>query len=474
MNFFQKHKSEFIVISGALLAGILSFYITLAVYPMLDNEDDFTNDMQVADTYDVDNSNEVMHNGVEVIIENEKPINNEEVVNDLVSDEQASKIKNGTEELSESIEEENKELSYDEVIAKINEEESEIFEDLFSASGENVSEILISNPEIAEKVSNILDEDEEADKVIETSAINSDVQNILVDDKATPKILKFEMPVSGEITLEFAKDKLGVLIIDDISLDVMNYVNEGLYQLKNKVPNDFKIKWIESRGIDGGYDTDALAQLITIKNNNTYGINLSSDYIKNIDKTITEFIAGEVDRQALVKINGKLQYNDFFKKASISNEVSELANKFRQNPSSLSFKEKVKLHMGLQDIAEEMDNLFIEHSGDISKVKDVVNIISSSFHPIIHEQGHILHRINVNNRFALLDKIEILNQKKLDTTIYNEFKNKYSSIASRVSEYATESPAEFVAEVYAKTLEGAKFDNDVLSLYAKYGGHSIL
>ncbi len=208
MNFFQKHKSEFIVISGALLAGILSFYITLAVYPMLDNEDDFTNDMQVADTYDVDNSNEVMHNGVEVIIENEKPINNEEVVNDLVSDEQASKIKNGTEELSESIEEENKELSYDEVIAKINEEESEIFEDLFSASGENVSEILISNPEIAEKVSNILDEDEEADKVIETSAINSDVQNILVDDKATPKILKFEMPVSGEITLEFAKDKL--------------------------------------------------------------------------------------------------------------------------------------------------------------------------------------------------------------------------------------------------------------------------
>ena len=286
--------------------------------------------------------------------------------------------------------------------------------------------------------------------------------------------IDFKPAKTIEEAKEFAKDKLGVLIIDDISLDVMNYVNEGLYQLKNKVPNDFKIKWIESRGIDGGYDTDALAQLITIKNNNTYGINLSSDYIKNIDKTITEFIAGEVDRQALVKINGKLQYNDFFKKASISNEVSELANKFRQNPSSLSFKEKVKLHMGLQDIAEEMDNLFIEHSGDISKVKDVVNIISSSFHPIIHEQGHILHRINVNNRFALLDKIEILNQKKLDTTIYNEFKNKYSSIASRVSEYATESPAEFVAEVYAKTLEGAKFDNDVLSLYAKYGGHSIL
>lgn len=285
--------------------------------------------------------------------------------------------------------------------------------------------------------------------------------------------IEFKPAKTIEEAKVFAKDKLGVSIIDDMSLDVMNYVNEGLHILKNKHPNDFKIKWIESKGIGGGYDTDALAQLIAIKNKNIYGINLSSDYIKNIDKTLTEFINGEVDRQALVKINEKLQYNDFFKKASISNEVSELANKFRQNPSSLSFKEKVKLHMGLEDIAEEMDKLFIEHNGDISKVKDVVNIISSPFHPIIHEQGHILHRINVNNRFDLLDVIEILNQKKLDTTIYNEFKSKYSSIASRVSEYATESPAEFVAEVYAKTLEGAKFDNDVLSLYAKYGGHSI-
>ena len=260
-----------------------------------------------------------------------------------------------------------------------------------------------------------------------------------------------------------------------MSLDVMNYINEGLCQLKNKVPNDFKIKWIESKGIDGGYNTDALAQVIAIDKKNIYGININSDYIRNIDRKLTEFIAGEVDRHALIEINGKLQYNDFFKKASISNEISELANKFKQNSSSLSFKEKVKLHLGLADIGEEMDKLFIEHNGDISKIKDVVNITSSPFHPITHEQGHILHSIKVNNnRFALLDHIEILNQKKLDTTIYNEFKNKYSSVASRVSEYATESPAEFVAEVYAKTLEGAKFDKDVLNLYAKYGGHSIL
>ena len=37
--------------------------------------------------------------------------------------------------------------------------------------------------------------------------------------------------------------------MDDMSLDVMNYVNEGLCRLKNKVPKDFNIKWIECKSL---------------------------------------------------------------------------------------------------------------------------------------------------------------------------------------------------------------------------------
>ena len=121
-----------------------------------------------------------------------------------------------------------------------------------------------------------------------------------------------------------------------------------------------------------------------------------------------------------------------------------------------------------------MDKLFIQHNGDITKLADNIKIVSSPFHPIFHEQGHILHRMNIaKNKFALLDHIEVLKQKGLDTSIVEEFINKYSSVAARVSEYAMESPAEFVAEVYAKALNGAKFDNEVMSLYAKYGGKPI-
>lgn len=286
--------------------------------------------------------------------------------------------------------------------------------------------------------------------------------------------IEFQPAKSIEEARAFAKDRLGVQVVDDMCLDVMNYTNESLCTLRNKSPKDFKIKWIECKEISGEYDTTSTAQVLEIKDMNIHGINISRNYIKNIDRTLTDLINGEIDRNAMIEINGELQYNDFFKKANISNEISELANKFRQNSSSLNFKEKVKLHQGLGDIGEEMDKLFFEYNGDVSRIKDVVNIISSPFHPIIHEQGHILHKIKINDeKFALLDKINIINQKKLDSSTYNEFKDKYSSIASRVSEYAVESPAEFVAEVYAKTLEGAKFDKEILNLYAKYEGHPL-
>ena len=267
----------------------------------------------------------------------------------------------------------------------------------------------------------------------------------------------------------FAKEKLGVHIDCDLPVDVLNYTNEGLCQLRNKAPKDFNIKWIESNPIAGGYDAEALAQAIL--KDNKYGIiNLSSNYIKNLDKTLSDFIGGELERHALVNINGKLQYNKFFSKADISTEISELINKFKSNPTELSFKDKVKLHLGMSDIGEYMDRLYIQHNGDVSKLAENVKIISNPFHPIFHEQKHILHRIKVKDKFTLLDNIEILKQKGLDTSIYEEFITKYKDIAAKVSEYATTSPSEFVAEVYAKLLSGAKFDNEVMSLYAKYGG----
>ena len=42
-----------------------------------------------------------------------------------------------------------------------------------------------------------------------------------------------------------------------------------------------------------------------------------------------------------------------------------------------------------------------------------------------------------------------------------------------VSEYASKSPLEFVAEVFAGHNEGLTFSDDVMALYKKYGGPTL-
>ena len=294
-----------------------------------------------------------------------------------------------------------------------------------------------------------------------------------VGAKQVAEHIEFKPATTLEEAKKFAQEKFGVAIDGELSLDVLNFTNEGLCTLRNKSPKSFNIKWIESSPIRGGYDSEGLAQVVYSKSKNAYGINFSSDYIKNLDDIINNFIQGEIERGAIKRIDGKLKYQDFFAKADISSDIITLANKFKENPAKLNFKDKVKLHMGLGDVGETMDRLWIEHNGDISKLSQTINVNSSPFHSIYHEQGHALHRINISDKFSQLDHLDILKEKNLSTTLTEEFLKYHKNTALKVSEYASESPAEFVAEVYAKMINGQKFDDDVIALYKKYGGPSV-
>ena len=59
-----------------------------------------------------------------------------------------------------------------------------------------------------------------------------------------------------------------------------------------------------------------------------------------------------------------------------------------------------------------------------------------------------------------------------DKSIINEFLNDKTiqKTAGKVSEYSKESPAEFVAEVFARRMQGKTFSDDIITLYKKYGG----
>lgn len=84
-----------------------------------------------------------------------------------------------------------------------------------------------------------------------------------------------------------------------------------------------------------------------------------------------------------------------------------------------------------------------------------------------------MHKINISDKFSKLDKLDILKQNNISTTLTEEFLKTHKDTALKVSDYAVESPLEFVAEVYAKSLNGQTFSDDVMILYKKYGGPAL-
>ncbi|DAB20379.1 TPA: hypothetical protein CPT85_10200 [Candidatus Gastranaerophilales bacterium HUM_21] len=98
----------------------------------------------------------------------------------------------------------------------------------------------------------------------------------------------------------------------------------------------------------------------------------------------------------------------------------------------------------------------------------------SVFDTLYHEEGHLFHHKNTildyedmhvvyNKQTGKPDKIGALAKGFLES-------KEEQFIASTVSRYAKSSPLEFVAEVYARMLNGEKFGDDVMNLYNKYKG----
>ena len=106
----------------------------------------------------------------------------------------------------------------------------------------------------------------------------------------------------------------------------------------------------------------------------------------------------------------------------------------------------------------------------LRKVKTMFNMFANNFEAgryhslfseIYHEMGHLQHVTNANSSFSALDKK------------YEKLFEQSKKTAKKVSEYASTSPCEFVAECYAKMADGIKLDDDIINLYKKLGGVMI-
>jgi hypothetical protein len=79
-------------------------------------------------------------------------------------------------------------------------------------------------------------------------------------------------------------------------------------------------------------------------------------------------------------------------------------------------------------------------------------------HVITHEIGHALHDKAIGTEAYA----------KVGRKAMPEARTKY--IADQVSQYASSSEVEFVAEVYAGVKAGHSYDDKIMKFYAKLGG----
>ena len=88
---------------------------------------------------------------------------------------------------------------------------------------------------------------------------------------------------------------------------------------------------------------------------------------------------------------------------------------------------------------------------------------------LYHEFGH-LNDPNISSR-ACVKAFYDSNKETYPKELTEWFNNTHNlKVSGEVSSYATENPAEFIAETFAGLVQGKKFSDDVMALYKKYGG----
>lgn len=336
---------------------------------------------------------------------------------------------------------------------------------------------------------------------------------------------------------EFAKKHLKIEKFDTANdLDMANWVNEGLVNINNKykgkghipkevrpVPDELKethknvIATMSARLGKGFYMEPILTVNVDFFNNahkfidkrlKDFGFKViprkdgchelamhmlpffNKDKQLDIMLLSEKFVNGKASKMDIVALNKS--FNDYYAYShflaenpmTIINDVYSqkgVVDLLKKHMKQGSFKSVEEL--GKMTNKEQMDYLF-EASDALTGLpfnqhpsSKILASKRSVFNTLYHEEGHLFHHKNTildyedmhvvyNKQTGKPDKIGALAKGFLES-------KEEQFIASTVSRYAQNSPLEFVAEVYARMLNGEKFGDDVMNLYNKYKGPSL-
>jgi len=219
-----------------------------------------------------------------------------------------------------------------------------------------------------------------------------------------------------------------------------------------KFEKDDKGKWIAKSNslLNGESVRELLKQFEKYKEGN-FSFNQKVDFYSSLDvlkNTVNaancapdNFIKQLLDNPKLVKI-----FED-------NNIITDLA-KIKQ----LSTGEQVKV---LKSMINQ-DGVKVTFTFDIKSL--------SSFDTIYHEMGHIQDMVP---RCLATDKYKFDYSKYSDELKAWVDNQENMQVANRVSEYASHGPGEFIAETFARMIQGNQLPEEVLALYKKLKGPAV-
>lgn len=330
----------------------------------------------------------------------------------------------------------------------------------------------------------------------------------------------------------FARTHLGIKNYhEEMPLEVMNWVNEGLVNVNNVTKG--KAKMFDTIGyVPMNTKEEALACAISAKDGGEFGaiFNINKTVFENMNEHINTMLKQALDRKIMFKNKeGKLNLYNFYKNDEASADLLKGLNEFLEKPDKFSIIDKIQLYEDFASLAfahesfykapmaklkqlmknEGIQETLLAHSKlpDLKQIEkltteqqrnvlvDLTNTCLLSgdklhlaypkgdkFRTIYHEMGHLQHENSIGvDMYAQMAKPEECEKwfgKVTDIT--NDFVNskEKQQIANRVSGYASESPLEFVAETYRKLINiaingGEKVPDDVMALYSQYKGPVI-
>lgn len=286
--------------------------------------------------------------------------------------------------------------------------------------------------------------------------------------------LKGKIELPKHITYSDSKDAIATI---NSRLQNLELNKEYLEQIDDVIAKNF-VKLFELNYFTPDYAQKSFkfAPIISCKN------------IEHLDKILDTFLKDNVNKtNNLGFIDKMILYDTFIdilhKDSYINNNPIKCFKEILKNDQLVIDLKNIYLPTDIDSITKEP----IENQKKLLKLilteyNRKYNLIpiatESGCDIILHEIGHLMHYENLyrKSKYHKLSKPkECINKFGKVSKQTKEFKEskEIQATAFYISDYATESPLEFVAETFSKLVNNNKLPKNVLDLYKKYKGPKV-